>query len=51
MSASEQQGGTVIRNTVEPGAFEEHLKGMQRGAAAPPDAHQDAPPPEKKERE
>ena len=34
MSADEQAGAKVIREAVEPGAFDEHLKGMERGAAS-----------------
>jgi general secretion pathway protein D len=35
MSASEQAGTKAVRDAVEPGTFDDHLKGMQRGAAAP----------------
>jgi general secretion pathway protein D len=35
MSEDEAAASKVIRNAVEPGAFEDHMKGMQRGAAPP----------------
>ena len=35
MSKDEEAGGKAIHEAVEPGAFQEHMKGMQRGAAAP----------------
>ena len=34
MSEQEKQGAKIIPDAVEKGAFEEHLKGMKRGAAA-----------------
>ncbi|MFH1731063.1 MAG: type II secretion system secretin GspD [Planctomycetota bacterium] len=36
MSESEKAGTKVIQNAVEKGAFDEHLKGMERGAAPRP---------------
>jgi general secretion pathway protein D len=35
MSVDEQAGSKVIGKAVEPGAFDDHMKGMERGAAAP----------------
>jgi general secretion pathway protein D len=35
MSESEEAGSKVIRDAVEPGAFQEHMEGMKRGAAPP----------------
>jgi general secretion pathway protein D len=35
MSASEQAGTKAVRDAVEPGTFDDHLKGLQRGAATP----------------
>jgi len=46
MSEGEQAGTKVIQEAVEPGAFEEHMKGMRQGAAPPPDESQPAPPAE-----
>jgi len=36
MSANEQAGTKLTPDAVQPGAFEEHMKGMQRGATPPP---------------
>jgi len=47
MSEGEQAGTKVIQDAVEPGAFEEHMKGMQQGAAPPPEENPSAPPAEK----
>jgi hypothetical protein len=38
MSRDERAGTQVIGDAVEKGAFEEHMKGMQRGAADRPPA-------------
>jgi len=35
MSESEEAGAKVTRDAVEPGAFQEHMEGMKRGAAPP----------------
>jgi general secretion pathway protein D len=35
MSIAEQAGSKVIGKAVEPGAFDDHMKGMERGAAQP----------------
>jgi len=35
MSEDEMAGSKVVPGAVEPGAFDEHMKGMQRGAARP----------------
>ncbi|MCX5672294.1 MAG: type II secretion system secretin GspD, partial [Planctomycetota bacterium] len=60
MAEDEQAGAKVIREAVEPGAFDEHMKGMQRGAVVRPPGEKerqspgakiDAPPPAKKEPE
>jgi general secretion pathway protein D len=40
MSKDEEAGGKAIHEAVEPGAFQEHMKGMQRGAAAPAPANE-----------
>ena len=37
MSEDEMAGSKVVPDAVEPGAFDEHMKGMQRGAAQPED--------------
>ena len=34
MSESEKAGTKAIQNAVEKGAFEDHMKGLQRGAAS-----------------
>ena len=45
MSESEQAGSKILTNTAEPGIFEEHMKGMQRGAAPEtPEKDQGQPP-------
>ena len=36
MTESEKEGLKIVPNAVEPGAFQEHLKGMQRGASTKP---------------
>ncbi|HAU37954.1 MAG TPA: type II secretion system protein GspD [Phycisphaerales bacterium] len=36
MSEAEKAGTKAVRDAVEPGAFEEHLRGMNRGAASQP---------------
>jgi general secretion pathway protein D len=46
MSEGEQAGTKVIQDAVEPGAFEEHMKGMRQGAAPPPEENPSAPPAE-----
>jgi general secretion pathway protein D len=35
MAEDEEAGSKVIRDAVEPGAFQEHMEGMKRGAAPP----------------
>jgi general secretion pathway protein D len=47
MSESEKAGTKAVRDAVEPGMFDEHMKGMERGAASPgePDTAPVAPPP------
>ena len=35
MSADEQAGSKIVGKAVEPGAFDDHMKGLERGAAAP----------------
>jgi len=44
MSEDEMAGSKVVPEAVEPGAFEEHMKGMQRGAARPEDEKDAAKP-------
>jgi general secretion pathway protein D len=46
MSEDEQAGTKVIPKAVEKGAFEEHMRGMQRGAAPhpPAEAERESPP-------
>ena len=36
MSDAEKKGAKIVHEAVEPGAFEEHLKGMERGAVSRP---------------
>jgi general secretion pathway protein D len=38
MAEAEKAGAKVIKEAVEPGAFEEHIRGLERGAAPPPAA-------------
>ena len=47
MSRDEEAGMKVTPNAVEPGAFQEHMKGMERGALKRP-ASRPAPPEETK---
>jgi len=60
MAEDEQAGAKVTREAVEPGAFDEHMKGMQRGAVVRPPVEKkrespgvkiEVPPPGKKEPE
>jgi len=47
MSESEKAGTKVIQDAVEKGAFDEHMKGMERGAAPPPATPEPEPGPAK----
>jgi hypothetical protein len=38
MSQDEMNGTKLTPNAVEPGAFQDHLRGMQRGATTKPSA-------------
>jgi general secretion pathway protein D len=49
MSENEQAGSKVIRGAVEPGAFDDHMKGMRQGATAPSPGEQQSPPAPAKE--
>jgi general secretion pathway protein D len=44
MAASELENSKVIRNSVEPGSFDEHLKGMNAGGAKAPEEEKPKPP-------
>jgi general secretion pathway protein D len=45
MAADEQAGAKVIRDAVEPGAFDDHMKGMERGAIPPQEGTEGGPRP------
>jgi len=49
MSANELENSKVIRGAVEPGAFDDHMKGMRQGATAPSPGKQQNPPAPAKE--
>lgn len=44
MSEDEKAGTRLVPNAVEPGTFDEHLRGMQRGAATRPAEEESQPP-------
>jgi type II secretory pathway component GspD/PulD (secretin) len=46
MSANEQENSKVIRGAVEPGAFDDHMKGMKAGAAPQPAEGEERKPPQ-----
>ena len=48
MSESEKAGTKAVRDAVEPGMFDEHMKGMERGATTRPEGAEGAPPPGQK---
>jgi general secretion pathway protein D len=49
MSEGEMAGSKVIQGAVEPGAFDDHMKGMRQGAAPPPEEESNAPATEQDE--
>jgi hypothetical protein len=49
MSQDEMDGTKLVPNAVEPGAFQEHMRGMIRGATTAPSAPTPPVVPEKKD--